>query len=68
MDDIKFKFDYDSDSNILEIEGTKELFGMNYVCSSWGSLHDINLEETLDRIRMSVQDKIISSPVDNAKK
>lgn len=46
MDDIKFKFDYDSDSNILEIEGTKELFGMNYVCSSWGSLHDINLEET----------------------
>lgn len=68
MDNIKFKFDYDNDSNTLEIEGTRELFDMNYVCSVRGSLYDINLQETLDRIRMSIQDKIINNFIDNIEK
>lgn len=68
MDNIKFKFDYFNDSNTLEIEGTRELLGVNYVCSVRGSLYDMNLQETLDRIRMSIQDKIINDFVEKEDK
>ena len=64
MSDIKFKFDYSNETNMLYIEGTKELCDKNYVCSARGSLCDINLQETLDRIRMSIQDKIINDLVE----
>lgn len=64
MDNIKFKFDYDNYSNTLDIEGTRELLGVNYVCSVRGSLYDINLQETIDRIKMSIQDKIINDFVE----
>lgn len=60
MSDIKFKFDYSNETNMLYIEGTKELCGKNYVCSVRGSLCDMNLQETLDKIRMTIQDKIIN--------
>lgn len=68
MDNIKFKFDYDNYSNTLDIEGTRELLGANYVCSVRGSLYDINLQETIDRIRMSIQDKIINDLVEKEEK
>lgn len=64
MSDIKFKFDYSNETNMLYIEGTKELCGKNYVCSVRGSLCDINLQETLDKIRISIQDKIIKDLVE----
>jgi len=64
MSDIKFKFDYFNESNTLIIEGTKELFGKNYVCSVRGSLHDIDLQEVLNRITMSIQNKIIEDCIE----
>lgn len=67
MSDIKFEFDYSNETNMLYIEGTKELCGKNYVCSVRGCLCDINLQETLDKIRMSIQDSIIKDLVKSNK-
>lgn len=67
MSDVKFKFDYFNDTDTLYIEGSKEFMDKNYVCSVRGSLCDIDLEESLYRIRISIQDKIISDLIESNK-
>lgn len=59
MDNIQFTFKHDSNTNFLEIIGTKIFNNKNFTCSVWDKIDKIDLQEMLSKITMSIQDKII---------